>query len=224
MKTSFPVVSVLVSILTAALAGPHLLSAQEVAKNGWTDLFNGKDLAGWKFHLGKEGGGNDGTFTVREGLLLCSGKPVGYMYTEKSYGTYTLQVEFAFQKPEGLKDDSEFRGNSGCLIHIGQAGALGVWPRSIEVQGAQSSMGIILPIPRDLKCALTFDRQAMAKVLKPVGQFNQLEIKVDGGNMVISLNGTAVSTVADCELTTGPIGIQSEGVQTRWKSIRIKEK
>lgn len=41
--------------------------------------------------------------------------------------------------------------------------------------------------------------------------------------MVISINGAVVSTVSDCELTTGPIGFQSEGAETHWKNIRIRE-
>jgi 3-keto-disaccharide hydrolase len=224
MKTYDRVASVLVSILTVILAAPSLLHAQEESREGWTTLFNGKDLDGWKFHLGKEGAGNDGTFTVKDRVLICNGKPSGYMVSEKSYGSYTLQVEFAFKKPEGLKNDADFRGNSGCLIHIGKRNALGVWPRSIEVQGANRSMGLILPIPRNLKCTHTFNREAMAKVIKPVGQFNKMEIQVKAGDMVISLNGTVVSTVSDCELTEGPIGLQSEGVETHWKTIRIRER
>ncbi|NLS96409.1 MAG: DUF1080 domain-containing protein [Planctomycetaceae bacterium] len=212
------------ALLALAPAAPMLHAADPPAKESWTPLFNGEDLAGWKFHLGKEVAGNDGTFKVENGILICSGKPSGYMFTEKSYGNYTLQVEFAFKRPEGLSDDSEFRGNGGCLIHVGQENALGVWPRSIEVQGANRSMGVILPIPRDLKCSHTFDREAMAKAVKPVGEFNTLEIKVRGGDMVISLNGAVVSTVDDCELTEGPIGLQSEGAETHWKVVRIQEK
>ena len=223
MKTPHRVACVLIPILAAMLAVPNLLS-QEDTEKGWTNLFNGKDVEGWKFDFGNEGVDNDGTFTVEDGILICSGKPSGYAYTEKSYGNYTLQFEFAFKKPEGLKNDSEFRGNSGCLIHIGEKNALGVWPRSIEVQGANRQLGLILPIPRDLKCAHTFDKEALARVLRPVGQFNKVEIDVQGGNMVISINGAAVSTVNDCELTEGPIGLQSEGAETHWKNIRIREK
>ena len=200
------------------------LTAQEDAGEGWTSLFNGKDLTGWKFCIGEEGVDNDGTFTVEDGILICSGKPSGYMYTEKSYADYTLQFEFAFEKPTGLKNDSEFRGNSGCLIHIGEKSALGVWPRSIEVQGANRQMGLILPIPRNVRCTHTFDKDALAKVVRPVGQFNKMEIEVQGGEMVISINGAVVSTVGDCELTEGPIGFQSEGSETHWKNIRIREK
>jgi hypothetical protein len=50
-----------------------------------------------------------------------------------------------------------------------------------------------------------------------------VEIKVQGGDMVISINGAVVSTVSDCELTEGPIGFQSERSETHWKSIRIRE-
>jgi len=223
MKTSHRVPCVLVPILVVALAAPNLLSAGEGAEKGWTELL-GKDLRGWKFHLGKEGADNEGTFTVEDGILICRGKPAGYIYTEKSYAHYTLQFEFAFKRPEGLKSDAEFRGNSGCLIHIGQKNALGVWPRSIEVQGANRQMGLILPIPRDVKCTHTFNKEALARVLRPVGQFNQVEIEVRGGDMVISVNGAVVSTVGDCELTEGSIGFQSEGAETHWKNIRIREK
>jgi len=224
MKTTLRAACLLAPILALALVAPHLLFAQEDTEKGWTMLFDGKDLAGWEFYFGKAGTENAGTFTVQEGILICSGKPAGYMVTKKSYGNYTLQVEFAFKRPETLKDDAEFRGNSGCLIHVGEKNALGVWPRSVEVQGANRQMGLILPIPRDLKCTRTFDSQALARVLRPVGEFNKIEIEVQGGDMTISINGAVVSTVSDCELTAGPIGIQSEGAETHWKNIRIREK
>jgi hypothetical protein len=208
--------------MIATLTGPNLLAAE--SEQGWTTLFNGQDLAGWRFHLGKEGAENDGTFTVQNGILICSGKPSGYMYTAKSYSKFTLQFELAFKKPEGLTDESAFRGNSGCLIHVGEKNALGVWPRSIEVQGANRQLGLILPIPRDVKCVRTFEAEASEKARRPVGEFNQVEIEVNGGDMVIKLNGVVVSTVGDCELTEGPVGFQSEGVETHWKNIRIREK
>ena len=187
-------------------------------------LFNGKDLDGWRFYFGAKGTENDSTFSVKDGVLICSGKPSGYIYTVKSYSNYTLQFELAFKRPEGLESDANFRGNSGCLIHVGEKNAIGVWPRSVEVQGMNRQLGLILPIPRNLKCSRTFDKAASEKARKPVGEFNKVEIVVKGGDMVIKLNGVPVSTVGDCELTEGPIGFQSEGVETHWKNIRIREK
>lgn len=209
-------------VTVMALASANSLRAQE--KNGWTELFNGKDFAGWKFFLGSEGADNKGTYVIQDGVVICKGNPAGYIYTKKSYSDYLLQFDFAFKRPDGLRDDSKFRGNSGCLIHIGEKNALGVWPRSIEVQGAHRQLGLILPIPRNVKCRRTFDKAALAKVLKPVGEFNTVLVDVKGGDMVISVNGTKVSTVNDCELTKGPIGLQSEGAETHWKNVKIKER
>jgi hypothetical protein len=193
-------------------------------EKNWTNLFKGKDFEGWLFYFGKKGTENNGTFTIRNGILHCTGEPAGYMYSKKSYRNYTLQMELAFERPDGLEKDSAFRGNSGVLVHVGEKHAIGVWPRSIEVQGMHRDLGQILPIPRNLKCTHTNDKTARKKVLKPVGQWNKIEIDVNGGDMIISLNGTVVSTVSNCELTEGPIGFQSEGAATRWKNIRILNK
>ncbi|MGC8643914.1 MAG: 3-keto-disaccharide hydrolase [Isosphaeraceae bacterium] len=211
---------VLLAVLVLGVPGTRAAEAEET----WTPLFNGKDFDGFAFHLGNAGADNAGTFTVSDGMIICTGKPAGYMYTKKRYSRYTLEYDWTFVRPAGLKDDRKFRSNSGCLVHIGEENALGVWPRSIEVQGAHSQAGLILPIPRNLKCKVTDDGKARARVLKPVGQWQTTRIEVDGGNMIISLNGTVVSTVRDCELTEGPIGFQSEGAEIHMKNIRIRVK
>jgi hypothetical protein len=216
----------MVSLLVAAAAvlgiGFSSVNANEDGK--WTDLLAGENLEGFRFYFGKDKTDNDGTFSIKDGMLICSGRPAGYMCTKKSYSDFVIQFELAFKRPDDLTDEKKFRGNSGCLIHIGEKNALGVWPRSIEVQGMQRGLGLILPIPRDVKCERTLDAEARDKVLKPVGQFNLVEIDVKGGDMKISVNGTLVSTVSGCELTEGPIGFQSEGAETHWKNIRIRER
>ena len=55
-------------LLASTLTGSMCLQgyAQEDNEKGWTTLFNGKDLDGWKFHLGNDDA-NNGTFTVKDG-------------------------------------------------------------------------------------------------------------------------------------------------------------
>src|SRR5689334_6081115 len=86
MRTTDRIASSLALILTVAamLAVSNPSRAEESSEGGWTDLFNGKDVDGWKFHFNKDDTENHGTFTVRDGVLICSGKPGGYMYTPKS--------------------------------------------------------------------------------------------------------------------------------------------
>lgn len=223
MKRMNHIVNVFYIFTIFALSTSACLWAQENNESAWVSLFNGENLDGWKFQFADNSTENKDTFTVKDGVIYCSGKPRGFMYTDKAYGNYTLQVDLAFERPDGLREDKKFRGNSGVLIHIGEKNALAIWPECIEVQGKHCDTGRILPIPRNLECKHTNDKESRAKVLKPVGQWNKLEIEVDGGEMVIYLNGTVVSTVSDCELSEGSIGLQSEKAPTRWRNIRIRE-
>ena len=62
------------SILTAALllALPAPVLADNAPK--WVDLFNGKDLTGWV-----DVNTSPDTWSVKDGLLVCQGKPIGVM-------------------------------------------------------------------------------------------------------------------------------------------------
>jgi hypothetical protein len=57
--------------LSLALAQPAIASG--MAETAWISLFDGKTLAGWK------AGGNAGTFSVQDGMILADG-PRGYLY------------------------------------------------------------------------------------------------------------------------------------------------
>ncbi|HRQ88781.1 MAG TPA: DUF1080 domain-containing protein, partial [Bacteroidia bacterium] len=67
----------------ACLALALSLSASapgEETPTGFRDLFNGKDLTGWvDVNTSPE------TWSVRDGLLICSGHPIGVMRSEKQY-------------------------------------------------------------------------------------------------------------------------------------------
>ena len=193
-------------------------------ERGCVSLFNGKDFEGWKFHLGEEGADNNGSMTIMDGVIHCTGEPRGYMYTGKNYSNYILSYEWAFERPDDLRADSLFRGNSGCLVHLGKENALGVWPVCIEVQGQNRQAGLILPIPRSIRCERTYDQKVRDNAINPVGEWNTTTIDVNGGEMKVRINGMEVSTVWDCELTSGPIGFQSEGAPINWKNIRILER
>ena len=54
----------------------------------YRQLFNGKDLSGWvNVNTDKD------TFTVRDGMIICKGKPTGVMRTEKQYENFLLHVD-----------------------------------------------------------------------------------------------------------------------------------
>ena len=133
----------LVSLLTAAAVCVAL--GQESGET-WEQLFNGKDLTGWKVKIaGHDLADNYGnTFRVEDGVLkVCydqyekfDGK-FGHLFYEKPFANYRLRVEYRFtgeQVPGG--PGWAFR-NSGVMVHGQTPESMRKdqsFPASIEVQ------------------------------------------------------------------------------------------
>src|SRR5689334_18254160 len=87
------------ALLAVALV-PLTLTGQSTAQ--FTDLFNGKDFTGWT-----NVNTDPDTWKYRDGLLICSGKPIGVMCSEKEYENFVLHVEWMHMEPGG---------NSGVFV------------------------------------------------------------------------------------------------------------
>jgi hypothetical protein len=69
-----------------------------------------------------------------------------------------------------------------------------------------------------------FDKDALAKVLKPMGEWSTTEITAGAdGSFSVKVNGTAVSS-GKSDLKEGQIGLQSEGWEIHFRNIKIIEK
>ena len=208
--------------LVALLAGAALFGSATAAadkEEGFTDLFNGKDFTGWKVKLQKDAD-PEKTLSVHEGVIVCTGHPNGYFYTDKSYKNYVLRYDWQYKRPANLVEDSKFPGNSGCLVHIQPPHK--VWPKCVEVQGMNRDHGKLLFL--QCKGKGTFDKEAKDKATKAVGEWNTTEITCkDDGSITAKINGTEVSS-GKGELTEGQIGFQSEGAEIHFRNIKIKER
>lgn len=135
------IAATLVLLTTFTLAPAGRADADE-----WVQLFNGKDLGGWKVKIkGYELGDNyANTFRVEDGVLKVAydgyekfdGK-FGHIFYEKPFSHYILRVEYRFvgeQTPGG--PGWAFR-NSGIMIHGQSPESMAKdqdFPVSIEVQ------------------------------------------------------------------------------------------
>ena len=75
----------------AILAGPGRAAAgggQAVA------LLNGRNLDGWTHVLADETVKREQVWSVRDGMLICTGTPIGVLYTKKNYKNFRLVVEY----------------------------------------------------------------------------------------------------------------------------------
>ena len=185
-------------------------------------LFNGKDFSGWKFHLEGKNADPAKTWSIKDEMIVCTGHPAGFVYTEKSYKDYVLLYDWQFPRPKDLTDDNKFDGNSGALVHIihPEKGVIGVWPNCVEVQGMNKRHGELLFIPRSQGKG-KYDIEARNKATKPVGEWNTTEILCKGSEISAKINGTEVSS-GKGELTEGFIGFQSEGSPVHFRNIKIR--
>jgi len=179
------------------------------------ELFNGKDLSGWTWICPDKNVKVDDVWSVHEGVLRCKGKPAGYLRTNDDYTSFMLSVEWRVIKP----------GNGGVLLRAN--GPEKVWPTSIEAQLNTNDAGDIWDIddfPIKVDPARTEGRRT--KKLhptneKPLGEWNEYEITLDGAHLTLKVNGELQNEATDCQIVAGKICLQSEGGELEYRKINI---
>jgi hypothetical protein len=205
---------VLVAVSFALSSRPMNAPAQpgkEVA------LFNGKDLTGWH----KNG---DEKWVVENGTILCesTANKYGYLTTEKTYRDFHLRLKFK----------GEAAGNSGVFFH---SHITGIDPEhGPDIEGMQVEVdpsvgkhtgGLYESGERGWVAMPTAE---VEQALKP-GEWNDLEVLVEGVHIITRLNGVKISDFTDAapKFNDGVIGLQIHtggGVRMRWTDIFIQEK
>ena len=176
-------------------------------------LFNGEDLTGWKVVLkSAEGETFDGeTFSVSEGLLKVTGKPFGYIRTEKKYSDYRLHLEWRWAGAEAV---------DGGVFNRLQDGDK-VWPLGVQLQMTPKDMGVLMGGIKIEGLDGPFykkDRIVQESPELPVGEWNEMEFLCEGGSIKAWLNGVLVNE-AVCDALDGYIAIQSEGGPMEFRNI-----
>jgi hypothetical protein len=181
-------------------------------------LFNGKDLDGWKPFL-PNGEDPKGTWSVKDGVLICVGQPIGYLRTEKTYENFELEVEWRFDPEKGP-------GNSGVLLRVQPPDE--VWPKSIEAQLHSGNAGDIWNIgefPMTATPARTEGRRTRKEHPSsevPLGEWNRYRIVMNGGELKLFVNNVLQNVAYRCEVVPGFIALQSEGAHIEFRKVDLR--
>lgn len=173
-------------------------------------LFNGKDLAAWTF----SSDANKEAWSVKDGILVNKGRPIGYIRTKADYTNYILRLQWRHLG----------KGNGGVLLRM--VGPDKVWPRSIEAQGQFNAAGDIWNIDNfPMKAAPDRTRGRHTRKMHPSNEkpandgWNQYEITMDGPKLELKVNELVQNTATECWETPGKIGLQSEGSKMEFRNI-----
>jgi hypothetical protein len=152
--------------------------------------------------------------------IACTGKPRGYLYSKHPYENFTWRLDYRFPRPENLKDDGKFKGNTGFLIYI--SGEQKLWPVCLEVQGKYIQMAAIKENGGAEPVTVEDNEAVRNQSRKPVGRWNSLEIISKDGSISVSLNGAPISSSKVGTLNNGLIGIQAEDHPFEVRRMRIR--
>ncbi len=213
--------AIIVALATAAPCWAQVVDDKEKA-DGFVPLFNGKDLSGWKAIDAKKD-----VWSAADGLIVCGGDGGGWLGTDKEYGDFVLRLEYRL-KPGGNSGVYLRAPNTGWISRVGMEIQLlddfdAQYAKLDFYQYTGSIYHVVPPTQR---------------ASKPAGEWNSIEIRAEGRQVVVVLNG---KKIVDADLdrclkdpavakehtgltrTAGKVGLQSHTDRVEFRNLRIKE-
>ncbi|MFP6904857.1 MAG: DUF1080 domain-containing protein, partial [Verrucomicrobiota bacterium] len=171
---------------------------------GFRDLFNGKDLTGWvDVNTSPE------TWYAKDGLLICKGKPIGVMRSDRMYENFILQIEWRHMTAGG---------NSGVFAWCDAEVRKNRLPNGVEVQmlenewykihnatnayvsGELFGAGSVKTIPDN-------PRRSRSKSIelrcKGKGEWNHYTVVAVDGTIKLAINGKFVNGIRNASRKKG---------------------
>lgn len=198
-----------------------ILSILAVSASAATvDLFNGKNLDGWTpFADGIAD--TSSVFSAQNGVIRVSGKPFGFIRTDKKYSNFRLHVEWKYPRETV---------NSGIFLFVQDEFKL--WPNAVECQLMKGKVGDFVLLGGSnlaefkLPEGATRPKFPVIKRLRdsnenPSGEWNNADIICKDGTITVFINGTLMNKATGSLNKSGYIALQSEGGEIHFRNVRL---
>lgn len=215
--------------LTLLIALPSfVLSGTEIPR--WVDLFNGEDLTGWV-----DVNTSPKTWYVKDGTLICMGKPIGVMRSERQYENFLLHVEWRHM---------EAGGNSGIFAWSDAKPFGNRLPKGLEIQmleldwvklhtrkgkqpppiayvhGELFGAGGLTATPDNPRGSRS---KSLENRCKGRGEWNTYDVVCVDGVVKLSVNGKFVNGIRNSQYKKGYLCLESEGAEIHFRNLKIME-
>jgi hypothetical protein len=211
----------------AAVAAAALAGAQTPA--GFTPLFNGKDLSGWKLPAG-----DNGHWKVKDGVIDYDAQSEAKgddknLWSEKEYGDFELHAEWRIKETPFVNpnvpiirwDGTHKKGpdgkeitlsvpdsDSGIYLRGSSRAQVNIWCWPIG-SGEFYGYRMDAKLPQAVRAGVT----PKANADKDVGEWNTFDITMKGDRVTVVLNG--IKVIDDAQLpgvpAKGPLALQHHG-------------
>jgi hypothetical protein len=203
-----------------------------LTKDPFTNLFNGKDLAGWNIFLKNIGTNKDpnNNFRMEDSVLHVIGKDLGYVITQKEFHNYHFKVEFKWGERRWPPRENEKR-DAGICYNIPVNEPDSIWPQSIECQVQEGDVGDfwLLGFSTIKVNGVQNEPSAHTRMIKqkdaekPYGEWNTLEIISCNGKCIHIVNGVVVNVGEEASVKDGRILLQSEYAEVYYRNPKIRK-
>jgi len=212
-------------LLAFLLAGTRAAPAP-----AFRDLFNGRDLHGW-INVNT----SPDTWKVKDGLLVCSGHPIGVMRSEKQYENFILHIEWMHMEPGGnsgvfvwsnASPNPESRLPNGVEVQMLELEwpnlhkKDGVTPPIAYVHWELFGVGGVKTIPDNPRGERS---KSIENRCKGRGEWNTYDVVAVDGVIKLSVNGKFVNGISRSSQKKGYLCLESEGAGIHFRNIRIME-
>ncbi|MFA6702141.1 MAG: DUF1080 domain-containing protein [Dysgonamonadaceae bacterium] len=243
MKTNLfyaMIVLLMISCSSAKVSKTNELTKSET-KDGWIQLFNGKDFKGWRqvnnTAMPKNWVVEDGTMKVlpADPSRLGSGGGGDIIFADKKFKNFELSIDWK----------ASDQANSGIFFNVREVPGKPIYFAAPEIQVLDNENASDNKVASHLAGSLYDMIPADPKSVKPTGQWNNIVIRVKDGKVVHIQNGTKVveytlwtpewdNLVQNSKFKDFPgfqegiskdgyIGLQDHGYTVWFRNIKIKE-
>ena len=187
---------ILKSLLVLVMATCDVTADDHSPPKGFTVLFNGRDLTGWKDD-------KSGNWRVEDGVLVYNGQGE-HLVTEDKYGDFILLIDWKI----------EDGGNSGIFLRGEEQVQVEIWDK--RVYDTDMGSGAIVPYTI---------HKPLNNSDSPIGEWNRFEIQVRKGLVTVKLNDKLVlnELAVHFRQPRGPIVLQQHDTPLWFKNVYIKE-
>ena len=183
------------------------------------------------------------TWSFADGVIHCTGQPVGVMKTKEPVTNFELVVEWRHLKSGG---------NSGVFVWASEEALTGLEPGTLPPGGIEvqvldhgyveqfetktgkkaewfTTHGDVFPVGKSNMVPFppvapdgkrSFPRKNLSR---GVNEWNHYYVRAINGEVRLWVNGEEVSGGTNCEPRTGFLCLESEGAPVEFRNLRIRE-
>lgn len=177
--------------------------SKEEAREGFVSLFNGKDFTGWRFSDAAPDANAETpppNWKVEDGVIKLSGGNKPHLASQREFADFDVRLEWRAMRE---------KYNSGFFIRSGRV------VKANQINLSQAAVGKLM--------SETPGGEAVPKLQKPVGEWNEWRVLAVGDHVTFWCNGRRAWEVSGFKDPRGYLGLQAEGAPMEFRTIRIKE-